>query len=47
MEGPGIVREAYRASGLPWPTSADAVSYDELMEEAYAERYGSSLGWDR
>lgn len=46
-QGPEIVREAYRASGLPWPTSAEAVSYNELMEEAYAERYGSGLGWDR
>lgn len=45
-QGPSIVRDAYRTAGIPWPTGAD-VPYDDLMEAAYAERYGAGLGWDR
>lgn len=42
--GPSLVRDAYLKFGLVWPLASE-LSYDDLKELAYAERYGDELGW--
>jgi RHH-type rel operon transcriptional repressor/antitoxin RelB len=46
-EGPSIVERAYRDADLPWPSNEAVLSYDELRDVAYEERYGDSMGWAR
>lgn len=45
--GSTLVRDAYLAAGISWPSSAPGqeLAYDELKELAYAERYGETMGW--
>lgn len=42
--GPLIARKAYHVAEIPWPAEQEAPSDDDLMELAYAERYGGELG---
>lgn len=40
-EGPNIMKNAYKNLGLSWPPPESGLSYEELKELAYAERYGN------
>lgn len=42
--GPSLVRDVYLKFDLAWPRASE-LSYDDLKELAYAERYGDELGW--
>ena len=45
-KGARVVEDAYRAMGVvPTPSSAD-LSFDELQDLAYQERYGELMGWE-
>ncbi len=43
--GSRIVEDAYRAAGLSWPACENTLSYGELKERAYEERYGEMMEW--
>lgn len=46
-KGARVVEDAYRAMGVvPAPSSAAGLSYDELRDLAYQERYGELMGWE-
>lgn len=45
-KGARVVEDAYRAMGVvPTSSSAD-LSFDELRDLAYQERYGELMGWE-
>ena len=48
-KGPSIVRAAYEANGFSWMSAADShaadKAFDELLDQAYEERYGQMMGW--
>ena len=44
--GPHIVEDAIAAAGIDTEANgASTMSYDELKELAYTERYGEQMGW--
>ena len=45
-EGANLMERFYRSQGLPWPPPTSELSYEELKEAAYLERYGKEMGWD-
>ena len=46
-KGARVVEDAYRAMGvIPAPSSTAELSYDELRDLAYQERYGELMGWE-
>ena len=46
QRGPRIVEEAIAVAGIDIEASdASTMSYDELKELAYTERYGARMGW--
>lgn len=46
-KGAHVVEDAYRAMGVVLaPSSTAGLSYDELQDLAYQERYGELMGWE-
>lgn len=46
-KGAHVVEDAYRAMGVVLaPPSTAGLSYDELQDLAYQERYGELMGWE-
>ena len=46
-KGARVVEEAYRSMGVvPAASSTADLSYDELQDLAYQERYGELMGWE-
>ena len=46
-KGARVVEEAYRSMGVvPAASSTADLSYDELQDLAYEERYGELMGWE-
>lgn len=46
-KGAHVVEDAYRAMGVVLaPSSTAGLSYDELRDLAYQERYGELMGWE-
>lgn len=41
-----LVDDELARRGISLARSVDDIPYDQLKEDAYAERYGSELGWD-
>ena len=45
-KGARVVEGAYRAMGIVLAPSSVDLSYDELQDLAYQERYGELMGWE-
>ena len=46
-KGARVVEDAYRSMGVVLaPSSTAGLSYDELQDLAYQERYGELMGWE-
>lgn len=45
-KGAHVVEDAYRAMGVNLSPSSTDLSYDELQDLAYQERYGELMGWE-
>ena len=46
-KGACVVEDAYRSMGVVLaPSSTAGLSYDELQDLAYQERYGELMGWE-
>lgn len=44
--GSSLLQQAFAKSGVPWPSTPDQRSYDDLKKEAYLESCGRDMGWD-
>ena len=45
-KGAHVVEDAYRAMGVVLASSSADLSFDELQDLAYQERYGELMGWE-
>lgn len=45
-KGAHVVEDAYRAMGVNLSLSSTDLSFDELQDLAYQERYGELMGWE-
>ncbi len=45
-EGAHLLKGAYLKMGLAWLLADSSVSYKEMREHAYEEKYDESMGWD-
>lgn len=45
-KGAHVVEDAYRAMGVNLSPSSTGLSFDELQDLAYQERYGELMGWE-
>ena len=45
-KGAHVVEDAYRAMGVVLASPSTDLSFDELQDLAYQERYGELMGWE-